>query len=441
MSFSIWWRLFRAKYGLTCAFWIFIEGILLATVMPLLPIALSTKIGMDKEQVTLYFLITTLLATVITLVTGYLSDGSIARYKLVLICGFASAIGYFGIATATLPMHAYLAGLLVVALGVIFPQLFAVAKSGVVADWEAGLQTTAITALRTLFSLGFVIGTALGSALTHILDIQLIFLLMSVAVIGLTVGVGLFMYQIEGYIARREAAGLAGLPTEENTAISEKLKRSAVSLPIYALVMPLLALIVLRGADSTRSTYISLVMLQLFGDASIGPTMFGLTAAAELIAMPVLGDVAHRIGERNAIAIGALFGLIYFVVMATSQNLTVLYFMQIPYAVFIAAMVGTAMAYVQRMLTSRAGLGGSVYMAVFNIGSLVGILAPLLVAGYSPLIFVAPAVMCVVGGLMLLFGDRTKEIEQRLRQALSNETEAQNTLLQPVPPLAVEGEV
>src|SRR5690606_10962494 len=132
-----------------------------AAVNPLIPILLATRVGLDKNEVTIYFLVTTLLGIVITLGTGYLSDGTIARYKLVGIGGLIATLGYFGIATAEQPVHAYIAGGLMIGLSVLFPQLFAVAKAGVVADWSNADQTTGITALRTFFSLGYVLGTAL----------------------------------------------------------------------------------------------------------------------------------------------------------------------------------------------------------------------------------------------------------------------------------------
>jgi SET family sugar efflux transporter-like MFS transporter len=445
MNLSTWLRVFRARYGLACGFWIFAEGIVLASVMPLLPILLANHIGLDKSQLTLYFLISTLLGTVITLSTGYLSDGWVARYKLVLIGGLASAAGYIGLATATQPTDAFVSGALIAGIGILFPQLFAVAKSGVMADWSPSDQITGTTALRTLFSLGFVGGTAVGSWMARTVELQSIFFTMAVAIAGLTLGTAWFLFKIERAISQHEIQREAdeygyGDSEYTETGTPHKPKRKAVSLPVSALIMPLLALIVLRGADSTRTAYISLVMLELFSDASIGPTMFGLTAAAELITMALISELASRIGERNAIIVGSMFGVIYFLVMTFSQNLTLLYLMQIVYAMFIAALMGVAMAYVQRMIASRAGFGGSLYITVFNIGSLAGILSPLLVTGYSPLIFVAPAIMCVIGALILVFGDRTKEIEHRLRDINANEAQVQTVLLQPMPPLAVEGE-
>lgn len=406
MKLSVWTRIWRTKYGAALGSCILLQGILMAVFNPLLPIVLTEKIGLDKEAVTVYFLMIVGVDIAISLITGYLSDGIIARYKLVLVGGLISALGFLGIATATEAPYVFIAGALSVGLAVLFPQLFAVAKLGVVGDWERESQTLGITILRTLFSFGFILGTALSSLLARIMDIQAAFFIIAAVVLGLTVYATVVLYRIEGFIRHNALTDAADAKSPE--------KRS-VSLPAYALVVPLIALVVLTGADTTRQFYLSLTMFQLFADASIAPIMFGITAAAELITMGLLGYLSSKIGEKIVIAASALTGALYFVVMAFSQSLPILYGAQIFYAINVAALYGVAMAYVQRLLGERAGLGGGLYMMVLQFGSLVGILGPLLVTGYDQRIFIIPAILCVVGAVVLMIGDRTAQIEKRLQ--------------------------
>jgi SET family sugar efflux transporter-like MFS transporter len=122
--------------------------------------------------------------------------------------------------------------------------------------------------------------------------------------------------------------------------------------------------------------------------------------------MVLIGSLAGRIGEKVTVAIGALFGSVYFFILAFSQSLPVLYGVHLLYAVFVAALQGVAMAYVQSMLAHRIGMGGSLYFAVLNLGGLVGILAPILVTGYDQSFFIISAALCLVGAALLMFGDR-----------------------------------
>ncbi len=413
MNLSIWKRVFGTDYGLPLGSCILLQGVLGAIVSPLLPIMLSNRIGLDKLGITFYFLITTAIGIVVTLGTGYLSDGVVARYKLVIIGGVVATIGYFVLATAAQPVQAYIGGTLTVALAVLFPQLFAVAKAGVVAGWERQEQVMGITALRTLFSFGFILGTALASWLAQVMAIQTVFLLLAGALLLLTIYAAVVLYRIEGYIARQAAQPALQSTGDHGSSAPSK----SIVLPVYALIVPLLALVVLRGADSTRGVYLSLVMFQQFHDASIAPLMFGITAAGELITMGLIGYLSSKIGEKRSIAIGALFGALYFVILSVSQSLPVLYIAHAIYAVFVASLLGVAMAYVQGLVAHRVGLGGSLYMAVLSVGALVGILSPLLATGYDQTIFIIPAVLCIAGAALLMVGDRTAQIEKRLRLA------------------------
>jgi MFS transporter, SET family, sugar efflux transporter len=407
MNIAIWKRVFRAPFGAALGSCILLEGILMAVTAPLLPIVLAERVGMDKSQIAIYFLLRTLIGIAVTLGSGYLSDGIIARYKLVLVGGAVSALGTMMIAVARLPLTAYVADALSVGIIVLFPQLFAVAKAGIVAGWEREEQTMGITALRTLFSFGYILGTALASVMAHT-DVQAAFFLFGGAMLALTIYSTWVLRRIEAHIARQDSA---------EAAQDQPSKAPSVILPAYALIVPLVSLIVLVSADSTRQTYLALVMFQLTNDASIAPLMFGVTAAFELITMSLMGSLSGKIGEKSTIALGALFGTLYFVIHSLSQSLPLLYLANAVYAIFVAVLYGVAMAYVQGLMEHRAGMGGSLYVSVLNVGSLVGILSPLLVSGYDQTIFIIPALLCLGGAALLMLGDRTAQIQRRLSEA------------------------
>jgi SET family sugar efflux transporter-like MFS transporter len=433
MNLGIWKRIIRTDYGLSLGMCILLQGAFMAVMLPTLPVVLAERIGLDKSAVTLFFFMNTILGIIVSLVSGYLSDGAIARYKLVILGGVISALGFAGIATATIPVHAFLAGAAMVGLGILFPQLFAVAKAGIVAGWQPEDQVMGITALRTLFSFGFILGTALASWLVGLMDIQALFMPLAVAVLFLTMYSGFVLYQLEAFIAARPTGTSPG----SSGAVSAN---QPITLPLYALVVPLLALTIMRGADSTRGVYLALAMFQLYGDATIAPLMFGLTAAVELITLGLVSYLASKIGDKAAISISSLFGAVSFFLLSFSQSLPLLYFSQVLYAVFVAGLLGVAMAYVQSMMAHRVGLGGSVYIAVFNFGSLIGLFSPLVVANYDQAIFIIPMILCVVGAAMLMFGDRSAQIEKRLRELAAQRAVVSDPVIASVPPVALETE-
>jgi SET family sugar efflux transporter-like MFS transporter len=410
MNLAIWKRLFNTRYGLVLGLCILLLGALMAASSPLLPIVISDKVGLDKGQVMIFYLLNTVFSVVVTLGTGYVSDGTIARHKLVIVGGIIATFGYFGLAIATRPIHAFASSIAIVGLAVLFPQLFAVVKAAVVADWDRKAQVMGITAMRTLYSLGFVIGTALASILAQVMNIQSVFFLITAGTIGITIFGAIVLQRMEQFIAH-EAVRLVNIPNPSALPLHRK------TIPLYALVMPVIALFVIRGADSTRGVYLSLVMFNLFHNASIAPLMFGITAAAELVTMGIMGYLSSRIGEKATIIIGTLVGALYFGILSVSQSLSTLYAANALYAFYTAGMAGVAMAYIQGLLAHRAGMGGSLYMAVQNLGTLIGIFSPLLVSGYNQTIFVIPIILCVIGAVLLAFGDRTAQIEKQMMAA------------------------
>jgi len=408
MNWSIWKRLIRAPYGVAVALGILVQGFFTALIGPLLPILLAEQIGLNKNEVIVFFLLNTVMAAVVTLGSGWLSDGIIARYKLVVISVCIGTLGFIGFGTATLPIHTWLAGLGLALFGVIFPQLFAVAKAGIVNKWEHGEQVAGLTTLRIMFSLGFLIGTALASLLVRF-DLRTVFLVLMVPSFVTSMAVAYLLYRMEAHIQRQ-----AQPTAEHGEAAPVSVQRS---LPLWVFIVPMLAILLMRGADSTRTVYLPLVMLQLFKDASLAPIMFGLSAAAELVAIGIMGYVAGQIGEKRAIAIGSLIGAAYYVVMSFSQSIPLLYISNIVYALFTGATAGVAMVYLQNMMAHRVGIGGALYMTLFNVGNLIGILVPLLVQNYDQNIFIAPIILCVLGAALLIFGDRTAQVEAKLQRA------------------------
>ncbi|MEP6988071.1 MAG: MFS transporter, partial [Chloroflexota bacterium] len=334
MNLAIWKRLLNTRYGPFMGLNIVLQGCLIGILAPLIPILIVEKIGLDKSGVMIFFLLNTLVGIAVTLGTGWLSDGTIARYKLVLVCGLVATLGFAGLSQATSPVQAWLSGIAIACMGVGFPQVFAVAKTGIVAGWEHEAQVMGITALRTLYSLGFIIGTALTSLLISA-DIRTVFVLIAVVAAVVMVTTTLLLYRIETHILR-EAVRI----NESDAAASSA--TTGYALPMWALIVPLLALTIMRGADSTRGVYLPLVMFQMFKDASIAPLMFGITATAELIVMGMMGYLSSKIGEKTTISIGALVGGLYYAIMSFSQSLPLLYFAHVLYAVFVAALLGVA---------------------------------------------------------------------------------------------------
>jgi SET family sugar efflux transporter-like MFS transporter len=315
MNIATWKRVYHARNGKQLGLCILLQGILTGIILPLLPLILSNQIGMDKLGITVFYLIYTVIGVGVMLGTGHLSDGKLARHKLVFICGILGTLGYFSLAGTVQRVFAYIGGILSIGGNVLFPQLFAVAQAGVMAQWNNDAQIAGTMVLRTMFSLGFIAGTGLASAMTHIMAIQTVFLMIAIARALLTLYATLVLYQIEnGAQASHSTCSATSQPELQN-----------VFMRVTVLILPLLSLIRLFGADSTRNVYLPLVMFQTFNDASIAPIMFGITAAIELVTLGLVGGLSSKTGEKAVISLCTLLGGLYFLVVSISQWLPLLY--------------------------------------------------------------------------------------------------------------------
>lgn len=382
-------------------------GTILAAITTLLPILLLLHLNFSKGQITLFFIISTLFSIVITFVSGYLSDLRVSRWGIIAVGGTVATLGYASIASSQSLVLVYLSGLLAVGTSVIFPQLFAVSRERLLGEWEDTAQVMGMTFLRMLFSLGYVFGAIVASLLIQAMPIRTLFLLISASIAGLTLFSIITVRKIDTTYVNHKSHYVAYQPTTTPT----KTILISTFLPVFV------ALVLMRGSDNARLVYLPLVNLHVFNDMSIAPLMFGLSAGFEIIFLILVGYLSSLIGERHTIITGALAGIVYFVIMASTTSLTVLFFAQIIYAFFISTLFGVGMTYVQGLIPSRVGLGGSLYMNAMQIGSLIGLVAPLFVAGYTPAVFLAPAGLCAAATILLLvvrghslFGSRTENM-------------------------------
>jgi MFS family permease len=394
---SRWYTILQQPRGVLlalCTFWL---GVQAAAIAPLLPILISQWGGLDKGQVVVFFVISTLAGMVWNLTTGQLSDGRVPRWAVVAAGALLTSVGTAGVTWAGPPGQLYFFGALTGGNMVIMSQLFAVAQTSVMKPWARPARVVGLTVLRTGFSLGFIVGTGLASLLLLVLELRALFWVMTAS--GLALGAVAALVVI-----RTERWGATQPDPEPEFFDPGTMSAPPAPKPVFtwkSLVLPLVALSLMQGADRARMVYLPLVSFSVFQDARWAPLLFGITAATELITMVVVGSLAARIGERVTIVAGAVWGAVCFALMGLFPNLPVLFVTNVAYSVFVAMLLGVAMAYIQGLLVNRPGLGGSLFILTRNVGALIGTLVPLAVPGYSPLIFLLPAALCGAGALLM----------------------------------------
>jgi MFS transporter, SET family, sugar efflux transporter len=140
----------------------------------------------------------------------------------------------------------------------------------------------------------------------------------------------------------------------------------------------------------------------LGGQASDAGLILGLCAALEIPLMLGLGALALRIPVRWVVLGGAAAGIVYYGLGAVTPAVWVLFVAQPINALYIAAVSGPGISYVQDMLPGQPGRASTLYSISFPFGSmLAGPLFGLSQRFDYRLAFVFSAALCLTAVLLL----------------------------------------
>jgi SET family sugar efflux transporter-like MFS transporter len=357
---------------------LYFYGIGMGILAPMNSIYLRDSIGLSKGQIVSVFAISLFLNMITTMVVGIVSDRMKRKKNLAMLASALCMCGLMIYIQADNYMSA-LIGMCIIAApsGLIMGQLFAMSRKHF--QHHAGeIVEMAQIWLRTGFSVGFFTGLLIGANLYLAATFK-----------------GVLWGNLSGYVILffmlffyKEAGG--------ETVIKADAKNSEP----FSLTM-LVALLMLACADAIRGLYLPLVVNELFGIPQLMSYIWSIQAIFELLFMTVAGYWAARFGSKRIILIGGIGAFFTFAIYASSPALPMFFLVQPLYSFFVSILYAIAMGYVQRMFISRSGFGSSLYVLISLTASLFGYMLPLLIEGYSPLIFIIPAILVIVSLLLI----------------------------------------
>lgn len=380
-------RLGRALLPLGVVF--FAAGISTALVLPYLSLFLSTAVHAGPVRSTAFLVATPLTGVLAATLLGRWSDRWPIR-KAVLVLASSSGLVSMSLTAFVRNYWVLLAltGTVTALAGTMFPQTFAYGRQvlAAVAPERAALG---MSTLRTVFSLAWVAGPPLGAVLLRTGGFDLLY--------GSAAGT----YALATVVAlvwldRIGAPVPAPHATHRDTAAGPA-SRAVLLLAAAAFTMlqcPLtLAVQVLPLFIST----------DLHGDVRDAGLILGLCAGLEIPLMLALGALTARIRLSPLVLAGAACGVAYYAVAAAASSVWMLTVAQILDALFIAAVSGLGIAYMQDLLPGQPGRATTLFTNSFPIGAMLA--GPLF--GLSQhfgfrLGYVLATALCAAGLAMLL---------------------------------------
>ncbi len=389
---------------------IFMLGLASSFVIPFMSLYGVEQIGMKPLWLGAFMTSLSVSSIVLSTLLARWSDRLPSRRPAVLVALLSGTLGYSLLSVT----HTYWPALLIaVSLLAVasagFPQLFTYARSQL-AQSEGGkaqpqLAEHGVTLLRSVFSLAWVAGPALGAVVLQQLHFGGLFL---------TVG-GLYLLTALPVLTRRS-------PHSAAIVHSEPLLSAATSSPGAAtspaavdppVSISLIALSFTLYAASLSAQMIALplfVTQELHGNAGQVGLLLGLCALLEIPIMLSFVLLPRRYSSETLLLLGFALAVLMTLLMALTPNMGLALVSQMVRAVVIAISSCIGMAYFQDLMPGRMGIATTLFANTSNAGA---VLAGLMVGGVAQIadyrtVFWACLLLNVLAWLLLRSGTRAK---------------------------------
>ncbi|MFF0655644.1 sugar efflux transporter [Micromonospora tulbaghiae] len=373
-------------------------GLSTAVVLPFLSLFLDREVHASPLRVTVFLVVAPLSGVVASALIGRLSDRLPIRRALLVGAALAGVLGA-GL-TAYVRDYWILLGLTATATALansLFPQSFAYTRALFDRD-DPARAAFGVSLMRTVFSLAWVAGPALAAVLLDVGGFRLVY------------GMAAVMYALAALVAafRLEELPLPARPVADDPAGAAPGPAGAAPGPPGAsrlrLALTALAFVLLQCPLTLAVQALPLLIdTELDDDPARAGLVLGLCAALEIPLMLGLGALTARVRLRTMVLLGAVCGIAYYATAATAPGVPVLLLAQPVNALFIAAVSGVGIAYVQDLLPGEPGRATTLFTNTFPIGAMLA--GPLLgisaQVGYRWAYGMSTA-LCAAGLLVLL---------------------------------------
>jgi MFS transporter, SET family, sugar efflux transporter len=361
------------------------SGLSVAMVQPFLSLFLSDEVHAGPLKVTAFLVVAPLAGVVVSWLIGRLSDRWAIRRTLIIAASVAGLIG--SAVTAVVRDYWVLLGLTATAVALaasLFPQTFAYARQVLTRD-DPDRAAMGISTLRTVFSIAWVAGPPLAAVLLGAGGFVWVY------------GAAAAMYGVAALVAIRWLTEVGPVPPTPDkgepppprnwmlwlTAAGFTLLQSPLVLGVQALPL--------------------FISTDLGGRPASAGLILGLCAALEIPLMLGFGWLSTRTPLSRLILAGAMCGVVYYGLAGFATNVWQLAAGQVLNALFIAAVSGLGISYMQDMLPRSPGRATTMFTNTFPIGavlagSLFGIAQEY---GYRLAYFMSAA-LCALGFVVLL---------------------------------------
>lgn len=322
---------------------------------PYLSLYGTEVLGMSTGAFGIFMAVSSLSGVVVNSLIARRSERGMDRKRIIILATLSSALAYI----SYLLFHNYFVLIIIVTLlnGVgasTIPQLYASAHEAA-SDSKSDDKTFAISTMRSLFSLGFLIGPLGGAILLGALDYKGLF--WGTAIIYLIIATLVLLFLQKRVYSNTKKIKLKNVSFFNNKGIRT----------------PVIAFIFLFAINAINSINTPLFIVnELKGSHTEVGLVASICAGLEIPIMIVLGALNRKISNKVLMISGCIIAILYYVILSVSSHSWQLIAAQLLQATFVAIVMGNGLSYFTCMLPDSPGLATTFYANSSTIGRLVG---------------------------------------------------------------------
>ncbi|WP_244897987.1 sugar efflux transporter [Deinococcus indicus] len=378
----------RLPHAAGLALSVFLLGFGLSLAVPYLALYAVNRAGMTPLQLGVFLTVNAVSAVLVATLLGRWSDRLPNRKPILLLTLAAGTAAYALIAVTPNFAGLLLIGSLLLSLGAAaFPQVFSFARASLNGT-PGELAERAMTLLRSVFSLSWVVGPGLGAALLGEDRYHAVFLA-AAACFALAAAP---LIRVPG---RRPQPPPGSAPVAAPPAVPRTLIAwGAAAFVLYGMSM-----------------HMGMAMFPLFVTKTLGGTagevglLVGLCALLEIPVMLALVTWRRLPGVPVLIAAGMGLFVLHFALVVLAGGMAALIAAQVVRAVVLAILAGLGMTYFQTLMPGRFGAATTLYANTSSVGAMLSGITSGAVAqafGYRSVFLVCAALSLVAWGVMTL---------------------------------------
>lgn len=361
-------RLFEIKgYGLLIICMLLV-GIGISITQPYLSLYCTEELGMRAGAFGVFIAISSLSGVVVNSFIAKRSDSGLDRKWIIIFAMIASSLGYVSYLIFNNFFFLLIAVSIFTGLGAAsMPQIYAYAQESA-NESKSDDKTFAMSTLRSLISLGFLIGPLGGTLILGALGYNGIFI--GTSLIFIIIAALVFLFLQNRKISKSKTM------IKKNIEVAS-LKSRKIMLPFIAFTL-LIAVNAINGINTPL-----FIINELHGTHTDVGLVVSISAGLEIPIMLGLGALGRKLSNHTLIINGCFIAVAYYIILSISTHPWQLIGAQLLQATYVAIVIGNGLSYFTDLMPDSPGMSTTIYSNGTTIGRLVGNLGGGVIAQFA----------------------------------------------------------